>query len=270
VIDVVINRGPRLVSFEAFGVSMWVATNRDEAFDRLPEILPPGWRSCSSAEATHRLGILCDERGTYAVDLGGAFLIEGVSLDVALDSLATVVRLRIASEAPDRIFVRAGVVGHAGGALLIPGGSFTGKTTLIAALVRAGASYYSDEYAALDADGLVHAFPTPLSIRGGERQPQDHLVEPLEGGSSGKEPLPVRAVIATTYRPGADWTPKALDAGDAALALLAHAVPVRERPAEALRAITRAVDNAVALESDRGEAEDLAPILLAELEARAS
>jgi hypothetical protein len=268
-IDVVINRGPKLISFEAFGVSMWVATNRREALDRIPEILPPGWRPCSDADAKHRLAILCDERGTYAVDLGGAFLIEGVSLDVALDSLNSVVRLRIASEAPDWIFVHAGVVGHAGGALLIPGGSFTGKTTLVAALVRAGATYYSDEYAALDADGLVHAFPTPLSVRGGDHRQQDHLVE-SPGGSTGNQPLPVRAVIATTYRPGTGWAPKHLDAGDAALALLAHVVPVRDRPAEALHAVTRAVEDAVAFESDRGEAEDLAPLLLAELEARAA
>ena len=58
--------------------------------------------------------------------------------------------------------------------------------------------------------------------------------------------------------------------GSAALALLAHAVPARDRPAETLRAARRAVEGAFALAGDRGEADALAPALLAELEARPS
>ena len=115
-----LDTGIGLVSFEAFGVAMWVATNRREARDRIPEVLPPGWRPIDDATVKHRLAIIGDERGTYGVDLGGEYLIEGVSLDIALDSLDTAVRMRIAFEAPDRIFVHAGAVGHAGGALLLP------------------------------------------------------------------------------------------------------------------------------------------------------
>ena len=64
------------------------------------------------------------------------------------------------------MFVHAGVVAVDGRALLLPGGSFTGKTTLVAALLRAGAQYGSDEYAVLDEAGLVlPAYPRPLSIR---------------------------------------------------------------------------------------------------------
>jgi hypothetical protein len=50
------------------------------------------------------------------------------------------------------------------------------------------------------------------------------------------------------------------------MAMLANTVPARERPEESLRAVRRAVDGAVVLESERGEAEALAPLLLAELE----
>jgi hypothetical protein len=257
------------MSFEAFGVSFSVATNRLEARDRLPEVLPPGWRACSDADVKHRLAILGDERGTYTVDIAGDALAEGDALDAALDSLDRELRMRVAREARDRIFVHAGVVGHAGGALLLPGQSFTGKTTLVAALVRAGATYYSDEYAALDSDGLVHPYPKPLSLREGSYQQRNHDVE-LLGGTAGDRPLPVRAVVAATYRAGTRWAPMPLDAGGGALVLLAHAVPVRERPAESLRATRRAVEDAVLLQGDRGEAEDLVPLLLAELEARAA
>ena len=67
------------------------------------------------------------------------------------------------------------MVGCGGGALLLPGGSFTGKTTLVGALVRAGAVYYSDQYALLDEDGLIHPYPCHV-----ERF----------GGSAGDEPVP--------------------------------------------------------------------------------
>src|SRR4051794_20574153 len=50
---------------------------------------------------------------------------------------------------------------------VIPRVSHSGKTTLVAALVRAGATYYSDEYAVFDAQGSVHPYARPLGIRDG-------------------------------------------------------------------------------------------------------
>ena len=44
----------------------------------------------------------------------------------------------------------------------------------MAALVRAGAEYYSDEFAPLDAGGLVHPFAKPLSIRNERFVQVDH------------------------------------------------------------------------------------------------
>jgi hypothetical protein len=261
--------GGGMITFKAFGVAMWIATNRWEVRERLPEILPPGWEHAEHEEAKHRLGILGDDRGTYGVDLGGAFLLEGVPLDLALETMDSVVRRRIAEEAVDRIFVHAGVVAYGGTAMLIPGGSFTGKTTLVAALVRAGAVYYSDEFAPLDSDGLVHPYAKPLSLRDADQLQTDHHVESL-GGIAGEGPLPVGAVVVTTFRPGARWRPRRLSPGRGALALVSHTVPARERPAQSLHAITRAVDGAVLLEGDRGEADAIAPLLLAELEARAA
>jgi hypothetical protein len=260
-----------VIIFEAYGVSMWVGTNRREARERIPEVLPPGWEPRDSVKdvADHRLAILGDDRGTYGVDLGGSFLIEGASLDLALEILDGVVRSRLASAAPDKVFVHAGAVAYGGTALLVPAPSFAGKTTLVAGLVRAGATYYSDEFAPLDADGLVHPYAKPLSLRGADHVQTDHHVESL-GGIAGEEPLPVGVVVVTTFRPGAEWRPKRLSAGEGALALLSNAVPARKRPAQALRAATRAADGAVFLEGDRGEAEDIVPTLLAELRARAT
>jgi hypothetical protein len=261
----------RLIPFEAFGVRMWLGTNRQEASERMRAVLPPGWRPCQLAEVEeHRLALICDDRGTYAVDIGGTTpLVEGVPLELALEILDATIRARVAFSAPDRIFVHAGVVAHEGRAVLIPGRSFTGKTTLVAALVRAGATYYSDEFAPLDSQGLVHAYAKPLSIRGADQLQTDQPVERL-GGMAGHGALTVGAVVVTTHRPGVTWRPKRMSPAGGALALLANTVPARDRPVESLRAITKAVDGAILLEGDRGEADEIAPQLLAKLGAPAS
>jgi len=57
------------------------------------------------------------------------------------------------------------VVAWRGRAILLPGRSYVGKSTLVMELVRAGAVYYSDEYAVLDARGRVHPFAQPVALR---------------------------------------------------------------------------------------------------------
>src|SRR4029077_6709070 len=80
-------------------------------------------------------------------------------------ALATHAEFFVAERAPDHLFVHAGVVGWDGGAIVMPGASFAGKTTLVQAWLGAGATYYSDEFAVLDRTGRVHPFTRPLSIR---------------------------------------------------------------------------------------------------------
>ena len=82
-----------------------------------------------------------------------------------LDAFESHVQLTVAEYAPRRIFVHAGVVGWKDRAILIPGLSHSGKTTLVDQLIRAGATYYSDEYAVLDARGRVHPYPRALGMR---------------------------------------------------------------------------------------------------------
>ncbi len=213
-----------------------------------------------------RFALIAEEIGTYTYTLNGDVMNRGLDLELALGILDSQVRLNVGVLAPDTIFIHAGVVAHRGRALVMPGSSFAGKTTLVAALVRAGAVYYSDEFAVVDERGLVYPYAKPLSLRGdGEYRQTDHEVESL-GGSAGEDGVPVGAVVVTSYEAGADWRPERLSAGEGALALLENAVPARERPREVMRAVSRATDGAVVIRSDRGEAEAMAPLLLAELD----
>jgi hypothetical protein len=68
--------------------------------------------------------------------------------------------------------------------------------------------------------------------------------------------------VITSYRAGASWNPESLTSGAGAVALLAHAIAIDERPIAALAATRRAAENALVLEGPRGEAADVAPALL--------
>jgi hypothetical protein len=261
------NGGPNEIAFEAYGVCLAVGADTPEILDRIRPLLPPGWRPCPRSAVERRFGIVRNDRGTYALTRNDKDLAsgDGLELDLVLELLDTQLRLHLGRTAPDTIFIHAGVVAHDGRMIVIPARSFGGKTTLVAALVRAGAIYYSDEFAVIGRDGLVHHYAKPLSLRESGIAQVDHAIESL-GGIAGDEPLPLGMIVVTTYKPGAEWNPRQLSPGAGAMALLANAVPAQERPREVMAAISRAADNAIVLESDRGEADDVAPLLLAELE----
>jgi hypothetical protein len=234
--------------------------NRSAVLERLPRCLPFGWRS-SSNPVVERL---------YSLYLGGParsahsrcfhLLYQGIAriartedVDELLEALSADLRMYVAENARERIFVHAGVVGWRGQAILIPGRSFSGKSTLTAELVRAGATYYSDEYAVLDTRGRVHPFLKPLSLRHGGVEQTDVPAEQL-GGLPGDRPLPVGLIVVSRFKPEARWRPQALSAGQGVLELLANTVAARRQPALTLATLGKAVAGAGVLKSNRGEA----------------
>jgi hypothetical protein len=142
-----------------------------------------------------------------------------------------------------------------------PGPSLSGKTTLVAALVRAGALYFSDEFAFLDEDGLVYPYPRPLSVKADNGDDAKWSVEQI-GGVKGTEPVPIRVVAVTSYRPGAHWNPQPRSRGRGVMALLANAPAAHERPSQALAVAHRAVADALVIESERGEPDAVAASLM--------
>ena len=120
------------------------------------------------------------------------------------------------------------MVGWKGKAIVIPGRSYSGKSTLVAALVRAGATYYSDEYAVFDRKGLVHPFAKPLEIRAEGEFKQSRVPVGELGGKSGTRPLPVGLVLMTGYKQGAKWRPRKLSPGKGVLEMLFNTVSARK------------------------------------------
>jgi hypothetical protein len=189
-------------------------------------------------------------------------LIRTRSVDELLERFSSATRLFVAEYAKRRVFVHAGVVAVNGRAILIPGRTMSGKTTLTAELVRAGATYYSDEYAVLDPRGRVHPFIKPLSMRdGGNGRQTDRSIEEL-GGRTGTKPIPVGAIVVTEYGEQSRWRPRVLSHGQAVLALLDNTVPARRDPPRILASLDQAAATATAIKSRRGEASETVGALL--------
>jgi hypothetical protein len=255
---------------DTYGVRVGVRSNEPRLLDLLEPHLPPGWRPASSPVVDRLFSLWVDPRGEeprrpsrlYADRSRRA---RTRNLNELFAVLESEIRQSVAAEARERVFVHAGVVGWRGRAILVPGRSRSGKTTLVAELVKAGAEYYSDEFAVLDAEGRVHPFPKPLSVRGEggcDRHARRQSAEEL-GGVCGREPLPVGLVVLAEHRRGASWRPRRLSAGQAVLEILSHTVPARLRPEDSLAALGCAVEGAVVLQGERGEARELASRLLA-------
>jgi len=256
-------------SILAYGVRLGVRTNRPEAVDGLSEHFPPLWKAISPCNVERAFSIKFGGNGSSNTGCAVHELFEDQepgaksrSLAKLLEDLERRMKMYVAEMAPRRVFVHAGVVGWKGRAILIPGRSLSGKTSLVEMLVRAGATYYSDEYAVLDMTGRVHAYPQSLQIRTPGSSRQKKVTAEEIGGTTGTKPLPIGLVVVSPYKAGARWRPVELSAGQAVLEMLAHTLPARRKPEVAVRTLGKAVSESITLKGVRGEAEEAARLIL--------
>lgn len=186
------------------------------------------------------------------------------SPELAIVALAGHLELHAASACPEFVAVHAGVVAVADQCVVLPGRSRAGKSTLTRALLQAGASYFSDEYALLDPTGTVHAFPRPLRLR---RTGMASLVVPAKSLQSRVPTGPHAVALVAELRFDAQggWGVRELSPAETTLALIDNAVPAQIRSADTLTACSAAARGAVGIAGTRGEADDAAVRLLAML-----
>ena len=115
--------------------------------------------------------------------------------------------------------VHAGAVLIDGSALLLPGSSHAGKSSLVAEMLRRGASCFSDEYALLDHKGWVHSYPRPLLLRNG--RPRQSLFLPEDLGSTyAVGAAPVGWIFALDYVSSGAWDVHEIEKAEAVMLLL--------------------------------------------------
>ena len=221
-------------------------------------------RASSAEQLQHMIATI--PHGSIPQQISDPQAQEFTSAPEGQDQLRTDLMVHVANFAPDHIFLHAGVVAHHGRAIVLPGQSFAGKTTLVAALVRAGALYYSDEYAVLTPAGLIHPYARSLQVRAPGSTVQTAVPIAALNGHAGSAPVPAGVVALLQYVPQSIFDPQPVTPGMAVLEMLRHTIPVQRTPARVLAALTALVAPARLLSSPRGEAHLAAHALLELLE----
>jgi hypothetical protein len=186
----------------------------------------------------------------------------GAALAQVLAAFETDLHRYTAEATSDMTFLHAGVVGWQGRAIVLPGHSFSGKTTLVREMLRLGATYYSDEFAVVDNSGLIHPFARPLGIRDDSSHSQTKYTAEVLGAASGVKPLPMGMAVICKFETGAQWRPAPLSQGQGALELLANSVAVRSQPHHTLSRLQKLAKQAVFIRGTRGEAREAAVSIL--------
>jgi hypothetical protein len=243
-----------------------VNATSDALLRRLADTLPPELVACTTldegavsyvitGDAASRAGGL---RG-YGVTRDGVEIYNAAGEEDVLEWLRSDIDGTVVRRSPEVLFVHAGVVGWRGLAIVIPGRSHTGKSTLVAELVQRGAVYYSDEFAVLDERGHVHPYRRSLALRSvsGEASALN-----LARDDAPRHALPIGLIVAGSYLPGAAWRPTVLRGTHAVLPIIDGTILAREQPDRTLRVAARVSSTAVALQGPRSEAGEVALDLL--------
>jgi hypothetical protein len=251
---------------------MLIRTNDPELACLLPDLLPPLAirRRATSYDRTwslRREGSCACGIEHRSVDLfsGRRLLFRGHDLATARLRLRAAVKLDVAEFAHRRVFLHAGAVAWNGVGIVIPGVTMSGKTSLVRELLRAGATYYSDEYAVLDSLGRLHPYPQPLGVRLGTTYEQNDETAESLGATVATGRVPVGFVVVTRHERGGRWNPQVLSPGHTALAMLEHAVAARRNPARVLSALQHVAQNAVGWLGARGGAQTTARAILSRI-----
>jgi hypothetical protein len=281
-----------------YGMRIMIRTNTYHLLDEVGDYLPPGFKACSGVTAHRTYSVvisgvrppvatnkeciphvrhstetnsatsnsLVREAGTeqtpmYSLYRASTSLVHTDDPREIFITLESDLNIYIAACARHHLFVHAGVIEWNDAAIILPGRSCSGKTSLVQACIEVGAMYYSDEYAVLDSKGRVHPFPKLLSIRetNGRRKRRVRV----SATQTGCKPVSVQLVVDCSFREGAAWDVVPLSCGLTALSLLANTVPAQTRPAFALAVLGRVVTpDTKGFRGVRGEARDAVGSLL--------
>ncbi|MCI5075216.1 hypothetical protein [Oricola sp.] len=252
-------------AFEVEGVRIGVRVNDPNICDEFRNRLPAMAKPTSAAEFDCVFSIIRGQpssdrriRNHHLLYCNHTRLFRSETFDDLFQPFSSALALVVASLAKRRVFVHAGAVAWNGWAIILPGPSMAGKSTLVAA----GADYLSDEFAIIDADGLVHPYAKPISLRhGGGTAQTDHPIEAF-GGRCRDRPVPLGLVLMCHFDSEAVWRPMALTPGQGLLALLANTPSSRISPHDVVPVLSSAVTRATLFSSARAEADAVAGQIL--------
>jgi hypothetical protein len=251
---------------KSHGVKVGISWGDADLSGALLEALPPQWELAEGIIPARSYHIDPDADGGFRIvvddeDDARQFL----DITGLLDFLEGDIQIFVAEFATPHLFVHAGVVAIDDRAILIPGRSFAGKSTLTTSLVKAGATYYSDEYAVLDENGLVLPYPRRVSLRSGPHGPTGRLDLAAHAPKLpfAEAAIPVGLVALLKYEEDGGWDARELDHLEAIMAISEQTVAIQRRPADTFAILGAVVRSATVIQGTRGDVDDTVDRLLA-------
>lgn len=252
--------------YVAFGVSWEVQSDDSSAYHLLLDRMPPGAVPTSSRNMarTYRFRTVppraTENDESYMLLADGRPLVRSSDLSDVTQAFEDDIKWLVAERSPRKVFLRAGVVGWRDRAIVVPGGTRSGKSTLVRALMGCGATYFSDEYAVLEGS-VVQPYPSQTQ---NWTRPANSLGYWLDevGSAQTINPVPVGIILFAPYQSGAVFRPKLISRGKSLLGMFKHAVAAQRNPEQVLRALEAVTRRCNALEGVRGDAQTVASYLL--------
>ncbi len=192
-------------------------------------------------------------------------LIRSKDLTAVLKTLSSDLHWQVAAHTRSSILVHAGAVAYQGRGVIMPGHSRAGKSTLVAALLRRGATYYSDEAALIDRRGLLHPLGEPIWLepRGTPAgTPKQPLAPAALGARLGRAACAIQLIAFPEWAPHARRRVTPLAEPAVLASLLLHTLVGTAHPARTLTFLTRTIKDAMTVHIRYAEADDAAEVLI--------
>ena len=249
-----------------WGVAARLSASTEDLLQRLLRAMPTGFRATLGPGRGRRFAVRRVGRNLeFAV--GGQIRFLGRTKRGFASAVADALETLASTDSRRFAFIHAGGVAIDGRAILLPGRSHSGKSTLVEAFLRRGALYLSDDMTPVDGRLRAHPFPRPLGIRpkaGG--MPQRTPIARL-GARPADRAIPVALVWCGSFDPLAARPTFKLRQGLAAFAeLLPHAPGAQIRPEVVIPIFTRIAAHVPVYSGVRGEAGQMVDTILRRLD----
>jgi hypothetical protein len=251
------------VAFDCCGARILLSSADRRLLQDLMPLLPPGSVVVRPENADTTFFIRkSPNRNLYSILQDSHNIARKGFVYRTLEELASEFHFAVSVFARPYLFVHAGVVAWRGHAIVLPGRSMSGKSTLVSALVDHGATYYSDEYAVIDRHGRIHPYRKPLTLRSPGETHRRFESLPVSGAKRHSKAIAAGLVAFLSYKSNSHWNPDRMTPAEAVLALFKNTIAAQTRPRFAVRALSHLARCAPSIRGFRPDAGIIAPSLV--------
>lgn len=246
--------------FECHGVKIGIRSDT-LCMPTLRDMLPTTGNITDFENTENLLSVVADQNGNisglyYNDELAQNFEETGLPpVEILRDKFLIILSL---ASLPENIYLHAGSFVWNNRGIIVPGESFSGKTTLVKEFIKAGATYITDDLTILTEAGEILPFPRTLQVRtdtGRELKTAESF-----GARTLTKKIKLDVILFTAFDENAEWKPQILSPGQAVLKLMDnfyYRSSIIEAPEQIVRTLA-AVTNCVKIyDGKRGAAKSV-------------